>query len=196
MNYGLTGGIATGKSTVAKLFSKLGAIVIDADQVAREVVEPETQGAKLIREHFGDDFFTIEGKLDRAKLAEVIFADPVARQELNQILHPLIMREMQAKSDYFQKSAIEQSIIWDIPLLYEENLTHYVQKVIVVYVPEELQLTRLIERNKLSKSAAEERIHTQWPINKKMRLADFVIDNSGSVQQTERQVVALWKHLT
>jgi dephospho-CoA kinase len=196
MIYGLTGGIATGKSTVAKMFCRFGATVLDADKVSREVVESGTVGSDKIRERFGNDFFASDGQLQRDKLAAIIFADPVAREQLNLILHPLIMEDMQRQTVLIQNTGNRNPIIWDIPLLFEENLTHYVQKVIVVYVPEKVQLTRLIKRNNLSQTVAEMRIQTQLPIEGKRKLADYLIDNSGTVQQTERQVVAIWNHLT
>jgi dephospho-CoA kinase len=196
MIVGLTGGIATGKSTVAKMFCRFGATVLDADKVSREVVEPGTVGSDKIRERFGDEFFALDGQLQRDKLAAIIFADPVAREQLNLILHPLIMEDMQRQTVLIQKTGDRNPIIWDIPLLFEENLIHFVQKVIVVYVPEKVQLTRLMMRNNLSQTVAEMRIQTQLPIEGKRKMADYLINNSGTVQQTERQVVAIWNHLT
>jgi dephospho-CoA kinase len=196
MIYGLTGGIATGKSTVAKMLRELGACIIDADQISRQVVEPNTTGAKLIEEYFGADLFSTDGQLKRDKLGQLIFHDPRARHQLNQLLHPLIMEEMQRQSDQVQQQVRNAAIIWDIPLLYEENLTNFVQKVIVIYVPEEMQRTRLQLRNNLNREEAESRILSQLPIEEKKSLADYLIDNSGTVQQTKRQVVALWNHLT
>lgn len=196
MIYGLTGGIATGKSTVARMFHNLGANIVDADQVSREVVEPGEVGADRIHEHFGDDVFTDDGGLDRSKLASIIFQDSKARETLNQLLHPLIMQKMIQKTNDIKHHDTNSIIIWDVPLLFEKDLTHYVQKVIVVFVPEDLQLIRLIQRNNLTIYEAKHRIKAQWPIMEKKKLADYVIDNSGTVKQTEEQVVALWKHLT
>lgn len=196
MIYGLTGGIASGKSTVAAMFKELGANIVDADKISREVVNPGTKGANLIRKYFGDELFALDGSLRRDKLAEVIFSDIDARKQLNQILHPLIMEEMKSQTIQFQKEDADgKPIIWDIPLLYEENLTHKVQKVIVVYVPEQLQLVRLMTRNNLNQADAHARIQAQLSIEEKKSLADFLIDNSGTLEQTKRQVVALWNHL-
>lgn len=196
MIYGLTGGIATGKSTVAKMLQELGAYIIDADQISRQVVEPDQVGAKRIREHFGAELFTIDGHLKRDKLAQIIFQDSSARHQLNSFLHPLIMKEMQKQTDEILKQAPDAVIIWDIPLLFEENLTNFVQKVIVIYVPDKVQRVRLQLRNNLNREEIESRIQSQLSIEEKKSLADYLIDNSGTVQQTKRQVVALWNHLT
>lgn len=196
MIYGLTGGIATGKSTVAKMLRELGAYIIDADQISRQVVEPDQLGAKRIREHFGAELFTIDGNLKRDKLAQIIFQDPNARHQLNSFLHPLIMKEIQKQTDEILKQAPDAVIIWDIPLLFEENLTDFVQKVIVIYVPEEVQRVRLQLRSNLGREEIESRIQSQLSIEEKKSLADYLIDNSGTIQQTKRQVVALWNHLT
>jgi dephospho-CoA kinase len=196
MIYGLTGGIATGKSTVANMFRELGAVIIDADQVSRQVVEPNTIGAQKIKSHFGENLFSEDGQLMREKLAQLIFHDAKARTQLNALLHPIIMDEMQRQSDQAILQDEHVLMIWDIPLLYEENLTNFVQKVIVIYVPEEVQRTRLQLRNNLSREEAETRIRSQLSIEIKKSLADYLIDNSGTAQQTKRQVVALWNHLT
>ncbi|MCH5584382.1 dephospho-CoA kinase [Shimazuella sp. AN120528] len=196
MIYGLTGGIATGKSTVAEMLRELGAYIIDADQISRQVVEPDQLGAKRIREHFGKELFTVDGQLKRDKLAQIIFHNSSARKQLNHLLHPIIMKEMQRQTDKILKQEKDAVVIWDIPLLYEENLTNFVQKVIVIYVPQEVQCRRLQLRNNLNQEEAESRIQSQLSIEEKKSLADYLIDNSGTVQQTKRQVVALWNHLT
>jgi dephospho-CoA kinase len=196
MIYGLTGGIATGKSTVANMFRALGATIIDADVISRQVVEPNTIGARRIRETFGEQFFSSDGSLKRDLMAKIIFSDLNARSQLNELLHPLIMDEMGKQSELVTKKNEEAVLIWDIPLLYEENLTNFVQKVIVVYVPEQVQRIRLKLRNNLTPEEITSRIQSQLSIEEKKRLADYIIDNSGSVQQTNRQVVALWNHLT
>jgi dephospho-CoA kinase len=196
MIYGLTGGIATGKSTVANMFRALGSTVIDADVISRKVVEPNTIGAKRIKETFGEQLFSPDGSLKRDLMAKIIFSDPKARRQLNKLLHPLIMDEMGRQSELVTKKNEDAFLIWDIPLLYEENLTNFVQKVIVVYVPEQEQRIRLELRNNLTPEEITSRIQSQLSIEEKKRLADYIIDNSGSVQQTNRQVVALWNHLT
>lgn len=194
MIYGLTGGIATGKSTVSAMFRELGAVIIDADLISRQVVEPGTYGAQRIREIFGDQFFSSDGRLKRDKLGAFIFHDDKARQTLNELLHPLIRAEMKRQTEQAEKQEAGP-IIWDVPLLVESKLTHLVHKVIVVYVPENLQQLRLQQRNGLTAEEAKARIQSQLPIETKKSLADYLIDNSGTIQQTKRQVVALWNHL-
>jgi dephospho-CoA kinase len=194
MIYGLTGGIATGKSTVSAMFRELGAVIIDADLISRQVVEPGTHGAERVREVFGEQFFSSDGKLKRDKLGAYVFHNEEARQKLNHLLHPLIRAEMKRQTEHAQKQNAD-FIIWDVPLLYESKLTHLVHKVIVVYVPENIQLMRLQQRNGLSEEDAKARIRAQLPIETKKSLADYLIDNSGTIQQTKRQVVALWNYL-
>lgn len=193
---GLTGGIATGKSTVSSMLRERGAVIIDADQVSREVVEPGSVGLDLIRKRFGDQMIDQEGKLNRTALGLLIFHDEQARKELNQLLHPLIIEQMQSHTKQIQLDKPNAIIIWDVPLLIEESLTRFVEKVIVVYIPEELQLIRLMERNHLTKEEAQARMDSQLSIEEKKHFANYLIDNSGSIHNTERQVDHLWNCLT
>lgn len=195
MRVGLTGGIATGKSTVSRMLRSRGAAIVDADQTAREVVEPHTPGWRRIRERFGDQVFRPDGRLDRPALREVVFRDPWARKDLNEILHPLIRERMAEKADLLEKEQPERIIVFDIPLLYESGLTHWVEKVIVVYVPESVQIQRLMEREGIGEEEALRMIRAQMPIEEKRRLADCLVDNSGSLEETERQVDDLWRCL-
>lgn len=195
MRVGLTGSIATGKSTVTEILRRLGAYVVDADQIAREVVEPGTEGARRVREVFGDQVFFPDGRLNRAALGEIVFKDEAQRLKLNQILHPLIRKEMVQRSDYFESQNVHAIVIWDVPLLIEQKLTNYVEKIIVVYVPEKVQLERLMKRNQLSEEEARRRIDAQLSIEEKKKWADYLIDNSGSIENTERQVGQIWSDL-
>ncbi|MDQ0416766.1 dephospho-CoA kinase [Croceifilum oryzae] len=195
MVIGLTGGIATGKSTVSKMFQKHGAKIIDADQIARLVVEPETEGLQQVIAAFGVEVIDSQGQLNRKALGDIIFHDPNARQQLNAILHPLIRAEMKRQTAEFQKEDPEAVIIWDVPLLFESGLTQLVEKVIVVYIPEALQTVRLMERDQLTELEAKARLHVQLSIEEKKKMADFVIDNSHLVFHTERQVDQLWNYL-
>ncbi|SFI81566.1 dephospho-CoA kinase [Thermoflavimicrobium dichotomicum] len=195
MRVGLTGGIATGKSTVSQMFRARGAYIVDADQIAREVVEPGTEGARKVREQFGDHVFFSNGQLNRAVLGEMIFKDRSLRFKLNQILHPIIMKEMEKRTNLIYKQDAQAIVIWDVPLLIEENLTKFVEKVIVVYIPESIQLERLMKRNQLSKEEAYHRIAAQLSIEEKRRYADFLIDNSRTLENTERQVDQIWNYL-
>jgi dephospho-CoA kinase len=196
MLLGLTGSIATGKSTVANMLRRRGAVLIDADQVARKVVEPGSLGLNKIIENFGSEMVTAEGRLDRAKLGELVFNDEEARERLNALLHPLIIEEMKQLTGQSLKKEPHSIVIWDVPLLIEENLTQFVEQVIVVYVPESIQLKRLMERNQLTETEAIKRMKSQLSIEDKKKVADYIIDNSGSLEDTERQVDQLWKYLT
>jgi dephospho-CoA kinase len=196
MLLGLTGSIATGKSTVANMLRRRGAVLIDADQVARKVVEPGSLGLNKIIENFGSEMVTAEGRLDRAKLGELVFNDEEARERLNALLHPLIIEEMKQLTGQSLKKEPHSIVIWDVPLLIEENLTQFVEQVIVVYVPESIQLKRLMERNQLTETEAIKRMKSQLSIEDKKKVADYIIDNSGSLEDTERQVDQLWRYLT
>src|SRR6267143_1251153 len=188
---GLTGGIGSGKSIVASIFAQLGADVIDADRLARDVVEPGQPALQEIASAVGRDILLPDGRLDRGKLGRIIFADPVARGTLNAITHTRIRERMDAEI------AARQSgpgvLIVDIPLLYENERTDRVKTVIVVWVDTETQLRRLVERDGLSEHDARQRIAAQMPLDEKRARADGVIDNSGSRENTRRQVDAIYR---
>ncbi|MHC5251872.1 dephospho-CoA kinase [Listeria kieliensis] len=183
---GLTGSIATGKSTVSKMLVSAGIAVIDADIVARKVVEKGTVGLKKIVSCFGTDVL-LDGELNRAKLGEIIFHDEAKREQLNEIVHPLVREEMLSERDRLFRAG-ESIVVLDIPLLYESQLTDLVDRVLVVATTEEIELSRLMARNELSKEEALARIRAQMSINNKVKLADFVVDNNGTKQETEKQV--------
>ncbi|WP_167629531.1 dephospho-CoA kinase [Listeria valentina] len=183
---GLTGSIATGKSTVSQMLVSAGIAVIDADIVARKVVEKGTVGLEKIISSFGADVL-LDGELNRAKLGEIIFHDDAKREQLNEIVHPLVREEMLSERDRLFRAG-ESIVVLDIPLLYESQLTDLVDRVLVVATTEEIELSRLMARNGLSKEEALARIRAQMPINDKVKLADFVVDNSGTKQETEKQV--------
>lgn len=196
--FGITGGIATGKSTVSAMLRKRGAVIVDADLLAREVVKPGSEGLEAIRRKFGDAYLHPDGTLNREKLAALVFSDEKAREQLNAITHPLIRQKM----DEQVRSALQADplavVVMDVPLLIEsmvkENLRR-VDKVILVYVPEPVQLKRLMRRNGLSREEAESRIRSQMPIEEKRAYADFLIDNSGTLAETEEQVERLMDKL-
>jgi dephospho-CoA kinase len=188
---GLTGGIGSGKSMVASMFAQLGADVIDADQLARDVVEPGQPALDEIATAFGRDILLPDGHLDRGKLARIIFADPVARGTLNAITHPRIRERMDAA--IAERASRPGILIADIPLLYENERTGTVEAVIVVWVDHETQLRRLLERDGLTEQAARQRIAAQMPLDEKRARADAVIDNSGSRESTQRQVEAIYR---
>lgn len=192
MNIGLTGGIACGKSTVAAMLVRRGALLVDADRIAREVVEPGTPVLAQVIERFGADLLQEDGSLNRKKLGERIFGDPEARRDLEQLLHPPIRATMRERMRAYQSEFPDRLVVVDIPLLYESGLQSMVEQVMVVYVPREVQLTRLIARDGLSPEQAEQRLQSQMPIEEKRRLADILIDNTGSLEETEKQIDAFW----
>lgn len=192
MNLGLTGGMATGKSTVADMLVRRGAILIDADQIAREIVQPKSDVLQQIKERFGNNVILQDGSMNRKLLSELIFANPVAREDLEAILHPLIRRRMWERQVMAETLHPEILVVVDVPLLYESNLQNNFQEVMVVYVPENIQVERLISRNHLSRDEAMLRIQAQMPIEQKKLLADIVIDNQGSLSDTESQIERFW----
>ena len=189
---GLTGGIGSGKSTVSEMFRALGATIIDADQVAREVVRPGEPALEEIARRF-QGTLDASGQLDRAALAARIFSDPAERAALNAILHPRIQAEVQRRTEALAAAGVEQ-VLYDAALLVENGL-HHAMAVIVVWVPPELQRTRLTARDGLSQAEAEMRIAAQAPLDAKRELATWVVDNAGTKEQTRQQVVAIWKAL-
>jgi dephospho-CoA kinase len=188
---GLTGGIGSGKSLVDAIFRELGADVIDADALAREVVEPGKPALAEIVASFGSDVLLPDGRLNRARLAEVIFGHAAARQRLNAITHPRIRLRM--TEEVAARSRRPGVLILDIPLLYENGLGADVEKVIVVWVDPATQRQRLMERDGLTPEQTRQRIDAQMPLEEKRRRADHVIDNSGSLESTRRQVEAIYR---
>jgi dephospho-CoA kinase len=188
---GLTGGIGSGKSMVARMFAQLGADVVDADQLARDVVEPGQPALEEIAAAFGRDILWPDGRLNRGKLAGIIFADPAARARLNAITHPRIRERMDA--DIAARRSGSGVLVVDIPLLYENERTGTVETVIVVWVDPATQLRRLQERDGLTLEEARQRIAAQMPLDEKRARADVVIDNSGSRESTQRQVEAIYR---
>lgn len=185
---GLTGGIASGKSTVSAMFKQLNIPVIDADQIARDVVLPGEQTYDKIVAHFGKDILHDDDTLNRRKLGEIIFADEEKRQQLNAIIHPAIRQQMLQQRDHYVR-AKEKCVVLDIPLLFESQLMDYVEKIIVVYVDEQIQLERLMTRDQSSEQDAQQRIDSQLPLKDKVKLADAVIDNNGTIEQSKAQLI-------
>lgn len=189
---GLTGGIASGKSTVSSMFTSLDIPVIDADKISREVVEPGKDAYEEIHRVFGDDVFKEDQTLDRKRLGAIVFADEEKRKQLNAIVHPAVRREMLQQRDHYVGNG-EKCVILDIPLLFEGNLTGIVDKTIVVSVDEDVQLDRLMKRDQSTKEEAKQRIRSQIPIKEKAELADAVIDNNGSKIDSYNQLENILK---
>ncbi|UTR11354.1 dephospho-CoA kinase [Evansella sp. LMS18] len=187
MIIGLTGGIASGKSTVSAMLKKRGFPVIDADIIARETVEPGQEAYDKIVQAFGEEILHEDNYIDRKKLGSVIFNDEAKRQILNDIVHPAVRKEMKRQAQEYKESGNE-TVIMDIPLLIESNLLHMVDKVLLVYVPRTLQLERLMKRDGSEREEAESRIASQLPIDEKKSYADAIIYNEGAIEETEKQL--------
>lgn len=184
MILGLTGGIACGKTTISIIFKKLGIKVIDADKVAREVIElPEI--VNQIKKNYGDEVF-INGKLDRKKLREIIFNDKEKIMKLNSIIHPKVIDIF--KEEYNKNKFSDEIIVFDIPLLFEVGLEKYCNKTIVVYVNEEIQIKRVMERDNSSRELAKKIIDAQMALFEKVKMADYAIENNSSVNELEKKV--------
>jgi dephospho-CoA kinase len=190
---GLTGGVGSGKSTVSAMLRELGAEVVDADEASHAVYEPGSPGFEAVVREFGPEY-VLDGRIDRAKLGELVFHSMDARHRLNDIVHPLVREWMAARTaEAAQRGA--EVVAQDVPLLFENGLERLYSTVVVVYVSEKLQLKRLVEGRGLADEMARTMIAAQMPIEEKKLLAHHVIDNSGSREKTREQVESLWKQL-
>lgn len=195
MIVGLTGSIATGKSTVSKMLAEQGAVIIDADKIVRRVQEPGQPAWRGIVEHFGEGVLQADGTLNRAKLGDLVFQDTKNRQRLNEIVHPIVRVERDRETAEARERDPEVIIIWDIPLLIETGIYKDVDRVVVVYVDQETQLSRLLSRDELSEEQAKARIAAQMPIEEKREYADYVIDNRGTLEETAERVREVYGQL-
>ncbi|MBD8134739.1 dephospho-CoA kinase [Peribacillus frigoritolerans] len=187
---GITGGIASGKSTVSLYLQELGFTIVDADLASRAVVEPGEEAYHQVVKAFGEDILLTDGNIDRVKLGSIIFNDQEKRLLLNGIVHPAVRNWMRVKTEAALSSG-EETVFMDIPLLFESKLTFMVDKTLLIYVDEQVQLKRLMNRNGLSETEALARINSQMPLADKKALADAVIDNNGDINETKRQVKAI-----
>jgi dephospho-CoA kinase len=192
---GLTGNIGVGKSTVASFFKELGAYVIDWDELAREVVRPRSKAWKEITEYFGKGILKDDLTIDRQRLAEVVFSNQGELAKLNQIVHPQVFEMDDRATDEIRNRNPDALIIKDIPLLFEVTPPIFVDKVVVVSASEQTQLRRLEEKG-ITRRDAQRRIKSQLPLEDKIKSADFVIDNDGSLEETKRQVERIYSLLT
>jgi len=181
---GLTGGIATGKSTVSEILRGLGAVVLDADVLAREVVEPGQAALAAITREFGREVLTADGRLDRKKLAAIVFAAPERRKTLEAITHPAIRERFLARLDELEAQGFDGVVVWDAPVMIEAGGHKAMERLVVVVTDAATQLTRAIGRDG-DRADTERRIANQLPLADKARLADYVIDNSGDRAATE-----------
>lgn len=190
---GLTGGIGSGKSTVAEMLRQLGAYVIDADEAARAVVEPGTTGLEKVVAEFGREMMK-DGGLDRPRLAALVFNDADAREKLNAIVHPLVRDWVAQRVAEAAEKGVDV-VVQDVPLLFENGLGDLFESTILVYVPPAVQMERLVARG-VDEADARARIGAQLPIDEKTRLATYVIDNTRTRDATRDQVGRIWTEIT
>ncbi|HCD1808999.1 TPA: dephospho-CoA kinase [Staphylococcus aureus] len=188
---GLTGGIASGKSTVSELLSVFGFKVVDADKAAREAVKKGSKGLAQVREVFGDEAIDENGEMNRRYMGDLVFNHPEKRLELNAIIHPIVRDIMEEEKQEYLKQGY--NVIMDIPLLFENELENTVEEVWVVYTSESIQMDRLMQRNNLSLEDAKARVYSQISIDKKSRMADHVIDNLGDKLELKQNLERLLK---
>ncbi len=200
MLIGLTGTFGSGKSTVAAMLAELGAAVVDADAIAREVVEPGQPALEEIRREFGAEYLDADGALDRRRMAARVFANPDRREALNRIVHPRVIERMRSEIARFeaQRRATGQPevIVLNVPLLLEVALTGMAERVVVVTIREAERFRRVRRRDGMSEREVVARLASQWPQRRKVAAADDVIDNSGPLEVTRNQVVELYREWT
>jgi len=191
---GLTGGVGSGKSTVARLLEKRGAVVFDADLLAREAVEPGTPGHAAVIERFGADVLAPGGELDREALASIVFADPAARRDLEQIVHPEVRRLFAEGSEAYRET--DRVVVFSAPLLVETGMHTAFEVLVVVSATVATQIERLMRQRGMSEPSIRARIDAQAPLEDKAAAADFLVDNEGSLDELESQVERLWNDLS
>ncbi len=192
---GLTGGIASGKSTVAKMLEKKGAHLIDADKMAREVVEPGRPAWQAIVDWLGESILLPDRNINRTMLANLVFKDKQKIEKLNKIVHPWVGSRFSTLSEEIRAKDPEAILVYDVPLLIEAGMQSMVDHTLLVYVPREVQIERLKKRDGLSRSEAELRLNAQMSLEEKRKRADTVIDNSGSLEAAARQVDLFWEKI-
>ncbi|MFC4051572.1 dephospho-CoA kinase [Actinomadura syzygii] len=193
LKVGLTGGIGSGKSEVSALLRARGAVVIDADRIAREVVEPGTPGLAAVVAEFGEDVLLPSGGLDRERLGRIVFADPERLAALNAIVHPLVGERTEELMAAAPAGAV---VVYDVPLLAENGLASMYDEVVVVDAPEEVRLDRLVARRGMTEEDARARMANQASPEERRAVATRLIDNSGTLDDLKKQVDALWESLT
>lgn len=189
---GLTGGIGSGKSTIARRLKDLGATIIDADQVARKVVEPGQPALAELIATFGSEILNADGTLNRGALGEKVFVDKAALEKLNSIVHPAVKKETDL---LFSQAGSNEIVIYDVPLLVETDNSYTFEHIIVASAPENIRVERLMEHRGMTESEALSRIQSQAPEEERLKIADTVIDTSASLDHTYAQVDAFWQQL-
>ena len=192
---GLTGGIATGKSTVSAMLKKAGAIIIDADRIARDVIKKGLPAYREIVAQFGIEVLLPDGEINRNMLGDIIFNDHQKKQLLNSIVHPHVNQEVNRQIKKIQKTHPNAVIVLDIPLLIEAGMHDDLSEIIVVYTPQDIQIQRLMQRDRISEADALARVQSQMSIEEKKQQATLVIDNSGTIENTRRLTLDIFKRL-
>ena len=192
---GLTGGIATGKSTVSSILREAGAIIIDADAIARDAVKKNLPAWHEIVRVFGKEVLLPDGEIDRARLGGIIFRDSTKKEILNKIVHPHVIQKVAELIEEIGGRAPDSIVILDVPLLIEAEMHKGLEDVILVYTPEQLQIKRLIERDGISDEEALLRVRSQMPIEKKREFATIIIDNSGTIETTNKRALEVFDGL-
>ena len=192
---GLTGGIASGKSLVARVFQDLGAHLIDADRIVHELLEPDHQAWREVLDHFGKDILLPDNTIDRRKLGDIIFNDAEKREWLNKCLHPRVFEIYATQVCHLRCRQPDAIIVFDVALLIETGFYRTMNTVVVVYATKEQQIERLTSRHQLTRAQALSRIESQMPLDEKRKYADHVIDNSGTREETQRQARELFKKM-
>jgi dephospho-CoA kinase len=195
LNVGLTGGIASGKSTVARMLAEKGALIIDFDELAHTAEDPDGEVWREIVRHFGSEILYGDGKIDRRRLGECVFADREKLELLNSLVHPAVFEQWRRRLEEIRKTQPEAIVLSDIPLLIEAGLKPMVDMVFLVYLHPEEQIARLMARNGYSREEAESRLASQMPIGEKLPYADIVIRNEGSLEETRRAADEVWEEL-
>jgi len=194
---GLTGGIASGKSTVSRMLSELGAVIIDADRIAHEVTAPGSPGLEMVRRAFGEDIVRSDGSLDRHRLGNLIFRDDALREKLNAIVHPLVMRRVEERLRELQDESAADGktriAVVDAPLLFEAGADALCDETWVVSLDRDSQAERLMKREGYTLDEAMSRINAQMPLDEKEKRATFIIDNHGSIEDTRLRVLELFE---
>lgn len=190
--FALTGSISTGKSVVASMLAKMGAHIVDTDLIAREVVQPGQPALREIEDFFGKDVINPDGTLNREKVRDQIIRDPDKRNKLNSMTHPRINQIVMERIGSFNRMDDGMPIIIDVPLLFESGWNKFFPDVILVYVPVQVQIERLMARDRLDRPTAELTVKAQMSIEDKKDKARFVIDNSGTLEETRKQVAGLF----
>lgn len=195
LHAGLTGGIASGKSTVARMFAAKGAYLIDFDRLAHEIIQPLEPAWKHIVKEFGSEILKPDQTIDRGNLGKIVFCDSRKRKILERITHPAITRKWHDELNRISQRDPDAIILSEIPLLFEKRMQSSLDGVILVYSPATVQINRIKQRDNLSETEARKRLSAQLPIDDKIKYSDFVVYNDGPLEKTKKQVEAVWEKL-